>query len=488
MMNKLIRKRLHPLWIAFEILNTLREIIVPAVIFFLINLSSESIWVKFGLIAIIIYLIYKIIVTFFEWKNYTYLLASDHIEIVEGRFITKKRYISFNRIQGYEQHTSFFHRLFRLTAVIIKTGSSGEDAVVKLEMIGKHEAEKIVHILKQYENMNTSTEISSTDEPNINKHYEISWKEIVLISISSLYFLAVIPVILSFYSKIAEFFTMNEWLLNIYEELRQSFFHIIVTSIILLIILIIAGILLTYIRLGKYIVSSDHHNIYISKGILNTTNYTIPRNKINGLVIKKAFPRRLFHIVRVELVSLGDSFSEENVDTDTLFPFISEKRLKNLLNEVIPEYRIAENLHSLPKEAYFVNLIQPSYSLVIVTFFVFFFWPEYWFIPLAFFLWLVFYRILKTKLTKFYRDEEQILLQSGVMTTEIFITNCERIDEFTIEQSWLERILHLATLDVSIRAKPIYSMKVEHLQLEDANDCLEWYQNKIIENSKRMTE
>src|SRR5690606_36851908 len=147
---------------------------------------------------------------------------------------------------------------------------------------------------------------------------------------------------------------------------------------------------------GKYIVSSDHHNIYISKGILNTTNYTIPRNKINGLVIKKTFPRRLFHIVRVELVSLGDSLSEENVDTDTLFPFISEKRLKNLLNEVIPEYRIAENLHSLPKEAYFVNLIQPSYSLVIVTFFVFFFWPEYWFIPLAFFLWLVFYRILKT--------------------------------------------------------------------------------------------
>ena len=485
-MNNFIRKRLHPLWIVFEIFKTVKDIFIPAVIFFIINLQSEAIWVKIGLIAIIIFFVFNIVETFFEWKNYTYLLSDHHIEIVEGRFVTKKRYTAFNRIQGYEQHTTFFHRLFGLTALVIKTGTSGEDAIIKLEMIRHEEAEKIVAILKEYENINRSNVISMNTEQDVTKHYEISFIEIVFISITSLYFLAVIPIVLSIYSKLTEFITLNNWLLNIYDYLRQSYLYLVVSSLIILTILLVGGMLLTYIRLGKYTVSSDSNNIYISKGILNTTNYTIPREKINGIVIKKTFPRRIFNIVRVEIVSLGDSLEEENIETDTLFPFISQRRIESLLNEMIPEYEGKKTMQSLPKEAYFVNLIQPSYSLVIVTFFVFFFWPEYWLIPLAFFLWLVFYRILKTKWTKFHRDEEQIQLQSGVMTTELFITNCEKIDEFTIEQSWLEQKLHLATIEVSIRAKPVYSMRLEHIQFDDANDCFEWYQRKIITNINRI--
>src|SRR5699024_6750621 len=238
-----------------------------------------------------------------------------------------KRYVGLKRIQRYQQHTSFFHRLFHLTSLSIITGTSSDNAAIKLPMISHQEADNIKKSLQAFKEKAASITVTSEDS-QIEKrkvHYRMSFQEIILISLSSLYFLAIFPILLSIYFKVDELFSLETFAMRVLDFLTQSWIMIAIVSIIVLFIAISSGIVITYLRFGNYEVSSDQHLIYISKGVLHKTNYTIPRDKINGLKIEKSFPRRLFKICTVQIISLGDLLDEAEMQTDILFPFISEK-------------------------------------------------------------------------------------------------------------------------------------------------------------------
>src|SRR5690625_3571633 len=191
------RKRQHPLWIILKIGLSIREVIIPIIYFFIINLGSKSNFVKYGSIALIVYIIIRIITILLEWRNNTYLFTDHKLELNEGRLISKKRYITLNRVQSVQQHTSFLHRLFNLTSLNISTGTTGDNATVQLEMITLEEAEKITNQLnekiqqKEYK----ETEVRKHNEQTLTTHYKMSLNEIILISITSLYFLAAIPIV-----------------------------------------------------------------------------------------------------------------------------------------------------------------------------------------------------------------------------------------------------------------------------------------------------
>lgn len=474
------RKRQHPLWILYEIGLSLKEVIFPIIIVFVFNFRNEALWVQLGSIALILYIVYRMIAIIFQWKNNTYLFTDKNIEVFEGRFVARKRYVALNRIQSYQQHTSFFHRLFRLTSISIITGTSSDNASIKLQMISHKEAENIMERLQAMKEDTASVTVTS-ESPQMEKrtvHYRMSFQEIIIISLSSLYFLAIFPILLSIYFKVDELFSLETFAMKVFDFLAQSWLMIAIVSIIVLFIAVCSGIIITYLRFGNYEVSSDQHLIYISKGVLHKTNYTIPRDKINGLRIEKNFPRRLFNICKIQIISLGDLFDGSEMETDTLFPFISEERLTQLLPEIIPEFAIQEEMKSLPKEALFVNLIQPSYTLVIVTFLVFFFWPEYWFIPLALFILIVFVRILKTHQTKYVKTDKFLQFQSGALSTELFITRRDKIDELEIDQSWIEQKLGLASISSTSRAKPIYVSRIEHIHEEAAYEYYHWFKEE----------
>lgn len=486
------RKRQHPLWIIFEMGMSIREVIFPVLIFFIFNARNEALWVKLGSIALILYIIYRIVAIIFQWKNHTYLFTDNNIEVVEGRFVVNKRYIALNRIQSYQQHTSFFHRLFKLTSLTILTGSSADNATIKLPMISIVEAEKIKELLKEYELRKQATAVSIDKKErslpdNRKKHYRISFKEIIIISLTSLYFLAIFPILLSIYFKIDEIFSLDSFTNKAFAFLTQSWITIAIITIIAIGLAVISGIIITYLRYGNYEVFSDERQIYISKGVLNKTNYTIPRDKINGVTIERSFTRRFFRIVSVRFVTLGDLFDEVELETDVLFPFINDKKVKKLLPEIIPQFNIQEEMKSLPKKSLFVNLIQPSYLLVIVTFLVFFFWPEYWFIPLVLFVLIVLIRIVKTYQTKYIQMDQFIQFQTGAFSTELFNTRREKIDEIEIEQSWIEQKLQLATVTITSRAKPIYVSRIEHIPQQSAFGYYHWYKEEAqkIENERQ---
>ncbi len=484
--QQLMQKRQHPLWILYQIGVSVKEVIVPVLIFFVFNIRNEALWVKLGSIALILYIIFRIVTILFQWKNHTYLFTDKNVEVTEGRFVSNKRYIALNRIQSHQQQTSVFHRLVGLTSLSLITGTSSDNAVIKFEMISNKEAERIKRII-QVKKLNTPEDDNERNEKVAKDqqklHYKISFREIFLIALTSIYVIGIFPVLLSIYLKIDELFKLDTVALQVFSFLTDSWMLITITLLFLIILSIGSGVIITYLRFGNYQVSSDHKQIYISRGIFNKTFYTIPREKVNGLLIEKSIPRRFFNVVKVKVVSLGDLFDESEMETDTIFPFIGESKLKELLPEILPSFKLLEKMNPLPKQALFVNLIQPSYLLVIVTFFIFFFWPEFWFVPVIYAFSLIFYRIAKTYLAKYAQTEKWIQLQTGVLVTETFLTKREKVDELEVNQSWIEQQLRLATISITSRAKPIHVSTLEHLPVETAMEYYFWFKQEASENN-----
>ncbi len=471
-----LAKRQHPLWMFTRFIQVITQSILP--FFFVIIVSPmhhEFPWIKYAVLLFVAFFFFRLFVIYFEWKNYTYLVTDTNLIINDGRLVSKKRYIPLNRIQSVQQTTPFIQKLIDLTTLNIVTGTSGENASIKISMLSLKEAELLQKQLERYINQETHSRPSENKQDNRTLRYQMSFMEIFLFSITSLYFLAFIPIFFSLYTRVDNLINLETVTVSLYETFKRSLLLVFVLLFLAFFISFIIGLIITYLKYGNYTVSTDNKRIYIKRGVLSTSHFTIPKEKVNGILIKKSFFRRLFGICEVQLVTLGDVFEEEDSTTDILFPFINKKRAQRLISDVLPDYKIQTEMKGLPAQALFLNLISPSYLLVILTVLIFYFWPEFWFVPLIYLGFLMIQRIIKHYNSKYYYDESFIQIQTGSFSNELFVTKRSSIDEISFKQSWLEKALNVRSLLTFTRAKPLHLSAINHLPKHIADDLYTWY-------------
>lgn len=470
-MNK---QRQHPLWMIYALALSVKDIIVPLILYFIINDGDASPFGKVVSILLIAYILYKVMTIPFQWKNNTYLFTDSHIEVQTGKLITHKRYVQLDKIQSYQQHASFFHRLFRLTSLSIILSASSEEAI-RLEAIKEEEAKRIIARLQEH----TSKKTPELDEAEEKKaYYKMSKREIALISFTSLYILAVFPILLSIYFKLDEIFSLQAYTNYLLHLFQNTPIFIALGLIGLLVFGIIAGYFISYIRFGNYTVAADEQHIYIQKGVFSKTSYTIDRHKINAVRIDKPFSKRIFNLATFRFVTLGDLLDETKLETDILFPYINEKRGKKLLQEILPTFPFQTGKRSLPKTTLFLQLIQPNYTLIIITFLTFYFWPEMWILPAGSFVYLVIYRTVYFTSVKYIQREHWLEISTGVFTRKTFLTSHEKIDQLRMSQSYLQKKLGLASITIITRGKPIFHKELKDILATDAHHIFHWYTNK----------
>src|SRR5690625_1319663 len=471
-MNK--PRRQHPMWMLYQIGKLIKSFAFPVIIFGLLLLRYDHVWAKLGILIPISLILYEFISVFFRWKNNTYIVIEQVIHLNEGRLNRKKHYIALRKIQHVQQQITFFHRFFKTTSLTLQTGTSSADSAINFEMIPLEEARRIQALM---ENIDGKGGQHHEIKP-VTIHYKMTWKEIIMIAFTSLYIVAILAMILSAYVKIDNIFSIDSYTNQFVQFMSQSCLVLTFIIAIAIMLSISAGVLFTFFRVGKYQVTSDEDHIYISKGIINTTFFTIPRNKINGVMIEKSMTRRLFRIVTVKLITVNDQLLDNTLETYILFSFIHEKHGKQLIEKILPPYKVNEDMSSLPEQAYFIELIQPSYILVIGTFLIFFFWPEFWFIPILYALYLILKRVMKTKQQRYIWTEQLVQMQTGTFSTKIMLTKRKKIDALVIDQSWMERKLGLASIKITSRANPIQETVMEHVSANDTTEFYHWFQQK----------
>jgi putative membrane protein len=487
-------RRIHPLWIVYSITKSIKELVFFVFTFIVYKGSnSDSIFLKFAALSGVLYLIYIVVSILLEWLHFEYLFTEKEICIHEGRFIKESRYIPLERIQGISQNTPFFHRLFGLTSLLLDTGGTGNKSSVKLEMITYKEAERIQKFFSHADfHQDVSKSNVQTLETNIpehssrKKHYEMTSKEIFVASVTSLNLLIFISVLYTIYSNLNDFFSIDQYIDAVLSFFQKSWWLTAFGFFTLLILSMAYGWARNYIRYRNFEVTSDNERIFIKKGLFHQTEFSIPKDKVEAIILNTKLLKKMMGIVEVRIVSTGDGDDKEMKTANILFPFIDKNRALQLISEILPSFKVETEMVNLPRSAIFVKLVRSSYIWIVAAV-IFHFWPKLWYIPLALLVLMNTSQLLSGISSCYKLSGPFIQIQSGSFSTKLFITTRMKIEELKVTESVLQRTFGLASLEISTRSKSIQVSKISDIPKDIAISYYQWYaKNEKTKNNMRL--
>ncbi|MEM5590573.1 PH domain-containing protein [Niallia circulans] len=104
------------------------------------------------------------------------------------------------KIQNIHRHTSVFHKGLHLTSLTLETGETGDSSSIPLTVIRKKEADWLESYIHQPENVSAGDgeEAKTVAGSERTVHFQVTRRDLVKASFSSLSFLALIPLLISF--------------------------------------------------------------------------------------------------------------------------------------------------------------------------------------------------------------------------------------------------------------------------------------------------
>lgn len=478
-------QHLHPLWIPFSIVRSIRELV-----FFILGITvyfssdPSSIYLKYSGLAAILYLFLKVFFIYLKWYHFKYQFTKKGIYIYEGNITKKRRFIPLERIQNISSHTSLFHRLFRITTIILETGGNEGESSVKL-MISIKELQRIhrnylkVFTIDKTLLVNTKDNKSKLRESSTTEvHYEMDIKTVFKASLTSLKLIFFIPVLYGLYNNIDGFLSVDILLEKTIFFFNQSIIMTLIGMFLLFALSLLYGFLKTYFQIRNFQVTSDEDTIFIKKGILTQTEFSITKEKIKAVSLDSTILKKALGIVTVKVITTGEKEDNELRNASVLFPIINKDKAFQLLSTVVPEFKITPNMIRVPVYSIIPKLIRSSYIWIAALIITFYFYPEYWYAALFLSVLVVISQVLNGVYNSYNLQDEFIQIQKGSFFTRFFIVSRMKIEELQVTESALQRSLGLASLQIVLRARPYKKIKIQDLPKGVAEHSYYWFKDK----------
>lgn len=497
-------RRHHPVLILFKIGRLIRNSIFIFLVLFVFQIDNSSALFVYGRYAFSLFFLWSLISAILTWLTTTYALDEQRFYLRRGIFSKTDQSIPFSKVQNINRHTSFAHRLFGLTSIRFETGIAGEDASVKFEVATKNEAARLETAVQELTGPLASEEPRSADETDaapeteqvIRKpqeerviHFQPTRRDLLKASMTSFSFLLLVPLLASLYYNVSEFIGLEERLDGIGANLLSSPWIIALTVGLIILASFVFGICHSFIKYGKYEISSDSQRVYIQKGVLSEASFSIAKERVQAIEITQSLTKRILGLAEVKLISAGSlSMGPEELSISSLYPFLPKKRAYALVSELLPGYRIQEDMKRLPRRALWIRMLVPSWLWLIVTAVLVYFRPEFlgiestWWIASSILLAFVFIsRVLDFLHTRYCLNDELIQLKNGGFTSTLFVTKREKIVEVEIKQNRIQRQLGLSSLQAVTRARPIHTSYLKDVPDSLAGNFHHWYRGRMKE-------
>ncbi|EIT86486.1 membrane-flanked domain-containing protein [Fictibacillus macauensis ZFHKF-1] len=493
-------KRFHPFYIVVEFFNVIKYWVIPLALSLVKDELSFS-WWQYGMFAILFCLfVFDII----RWRMETYTLTGKTIHVNEGVFTRKVKSIPFSKIQNCNQRTPFLYKVVGVTQLKLDTGMDGDDDTITFHVITIAEARRIQQLIQTKSDSLETKEQQEVEPSVITKeertlHFSPTAKDLFRASFTSLSMFVVIPILLSLYSKLDELkeIVPIQWVEDQAQSfiVQQTWIMMIVLLIIMVCISFVVGIIRTFLKYGKYEVSSDKTHVYIIQGLLNESSFSIEKKRVQAIVIKQPFLKRLFRIAEVKLISAGGiDHSEAKDDINSLFPFLPRKDAEAMISTILPEYQVISTMHSLPRRSLWYKLSIPSYSWILSTAIIagLVIWvpalqPYTWLLygVSAFILLLsVLRKILAYGNTQYVMNGSYIQMKHGGFGTELFLTKRTKVIDVSVERGPIQKWFDLATIVTSNRGKPVlHRFRLSGVPIPLADTFFTWYRERDQEIS-----
>lgn len=471
-------KRLHPIAIVFNVIKTLKDLIVPIVFLTVFPGGDWKIPYIQGLILSGICII-VIALAVVSWLRFTYRIEEGELKIESGVFVRKKRYIRFERIHSIDVSEGIVQRLFGLVKINIET-AGGSQAEAVLSAIRKDEAEKINAYLQEVKRNKHLMDEEIHEKPlnhEISKGlYKLSFSELFLMSATS----GAVGVVLSgmgaFLSQFDEIIPYERLFGQSKEMLQMGTFILISLAIAGLILIYAAAILGMMLKYAHFTVQKKEDELVISRGLLEKRQLTIPLKKIQGIRILENVVRQPLGYATVYLEYAGGSVAEKDSLTVMLFPLIKKQRIQEQLEQLIPDYFVHIPATPVPAKAY------PRYVFRI----------SIWFIPIIFIsiyfvrpwgytsLFLVpvglGWAFLQYKAAGWNITGSQLLIRSRFISKQTLLFHKNKIQSIESKISWTQKRMGLATISALIKSGVTFREgEVRDVKVEDFRRIQAWF-------------
>ncbi|GIP34718.1 PH domain-containing protein [Paenibacillus sp. J2TS4] len=486
-------KRYHPLTLLLDLWKLIRNSIVFALFLFVIKAGSDSHFITFGRIIFLLVIGISLISILLKWFTHKYELDDRSFHLYKGIINKSEQTIPFSKVQNVNRHTSLFHQIFKMTSIHFETGMAGEEATVEFKVIPPTEADRMEALIANA-NREERTDIqaghdikpapSKAGATNRIIHFEPTKKDILKASFTSLSFLVLIPLMGSVYFKINEVFHIEEKAVGMFRSILSSWWMVTIIILILGMASTAFGIARTYIKYGKYQISTDPERIYITKGVVDETAFSISKDRVQAVEITQSLLKRWLGLAEVKLTSAGSS-GENSLEINSLYPFLPVRRAYELVSEILPAYKVTQKMMHLPTKSLGLRLLRPSWIWIIATAVLFYFKPAllkveqaWWILSAALLILVAAARLLDFFNTRYILNDHFIQFKTGSLATSLFVSKRDKVIEVHVTRSLFQKRLGLASIETINRAKPVHHAGVTDVPLEFAESFYTWYMRR----------
>jgi putative membrane protein len=467
-------RRLHPIAALLQFLKHLRELIIPAAIFFFVSGGQREHdwflgWYLAGIGVIVFFiLIYGII----SWYCFTYRVEDGELRIEHGVFVKKKRYIPIERIQSINLTSGLIQRMFGLVKLQIETAGGGFEAEAVLSAISKDEANRLQKVISNFKN-DQNAEI---EEPIQGPTYKLSGKELLIAASTSGRIGVVLSAVFAFLSQFDELIPFEE-LFDKFQIIHNLTFVFIAFMLTIgLVTVWLAAVIGTVIQYGQFTLEKRENELHISRGLIEKRKIILPLERIQAVRITENLIRQPLGYATVYVESAGSAAEKETDFSTVLFPLVKKEKIKDLLETFTPDYAYTIPINPIPRRSfkrYILRSCLPALAIVVpISIFL-----RPWgllsilILPIA-----ILFGYLRYRDTGWGVNEQTMVLRFRFFTRTTAILKRKRIQVFEKSQSFFQRRLQLATIGASIVSRfNGKSFKVADVDFQDGIKLFSWF-------------
>ncbi|MFB4335796.1 PH domain-containing protein [Bacillus cereus group sp. BfR-BA-01311] len=477
-------KRQHPITMLLELKIT---DFIPLIIFMFSLNGKFPFWylipAAFGLLTVFS--------AFEKWYYTTYWVENNVLHVKKGLFVKKESYLNKERVQTINTSSNVLYQMLGLKKIQIETAGGGDGAEVSLAGITVEEATELIAMLNEsaselkVEKTLEEVEVKEiiTEEKQA-REYKLTWKEILIASVTSGQFGLLFSLIFFVYHQVDEY--IPKWIENSVKSYVME--HDIYGWILMIAILLVLSWIISTIgyalKHGDFTVNRRNDEVRISQGLLEKKELVLKLHRIQGITIKEGILRQPFGYCAVQVEVIQSKGTGDEKEKVTLHPIIRKDRVQQLLAHLQLPYELNANITSLPKAAlrrylidsfiFFAMLAIPLTGISIYFEKYYIMWAL---LPLAILIFTLGYATFKTN--GYSVNGEQITLVYRSVGKYTGLIRRRHVQSMEKTQSYFQRRADLCTYKFSSASS---SYKIEHTRVEDAERMQDWYKKKLSEN------
>jgi putative membrane protein len=488
-------KRYHPLLILHDIWRLVKNSIFLFIFLFIFQANSEFWLYKYGRITLVLLVVVIILDIPIRWLISSYKIGDRSLQLQQRRlFTTSSRTIPYENIQHVQRKITLFHRIFNMTSLTLETNMTGDHSSITFHVLTPEEALEIERQIRRKGNVdaevsyeeNQSRSLVETEEVKETSyiiHFTPTRHDIFKATLTSFSFIAVIPIFWSLISNAEQIFQLEGQIEGILTNFLNSWswWVTLISLIVLTLTAVAAGGILTVLRYGEYEIGSDSENIYIIKGMLEKTSFTITKTNVQAVSVHQSFMKRILGLAEVKLICSGGAGSED-LEVNSLYPFLPVQRAYAMIHEILPDYQVTPAMERLPKKALLLWILRPSWFWMMATGLLFYVKPDFFGIDLSWWMLsaVILVLVIVSRLLNFFQsrytiNDQSVQFKTGGFNTRLFISKRNKIVELQFTSNIFQKKLGLASVAMSNRARPVKRTKMNNIPIEWCKNFHRWY-------------